>query len=365
MRPPSRGALRIALAGAATLVALGVAETFVTLTDADWRRVSDQLYYQAAEPANHVADPDPELLYRLRPLATSSFTDIYGHYTAQVNEHGYRGASRSVDKPEGTYRIAVLGGSNVYGAGVDDSQTWPARLEVHLSAHVPGTPFEVWNLGVSGYTGSQMAALGREFCERFDPDLMIIAPSNMGTRPVLVDEHPRPLLRDSPDCWRYLLGVEGELGWLRRFALTHVRSYRLAELVAADRRGNPEVPLWARSAEIFEAENLSSIQALVADHGDQVRMCLFILPAARPRNSLGFSEAQLDDPLFKYGPIPDYVPQLELLQRYGEGLDSYYLDATGHPAEYSRIHPPARVLDWYGENVARWLVERELVPTRP
>ena len=52
------------------------------------------------------------------------------HYpTININSHGFRGPEFEVQKPEGTYRVFVIGGSSVYGAGNTDNTTIPAHLE--------------------------------------------------------------------------------------------------------------------------------------------------------------------------------------------------------------------------------------------
>ncbi len=357
----TRWLLRFALCAAVTFLALCGAEVFVTVNDTDWRLVEEHLYRQGADINNHVQVNDPQLLYRLRPDSVFDYESNYGPYTVHVNTLGYRGAEVESARAPGTYRILCVGGSNVYGAAVNDDQTWPARLEHRLVE--AGVPAEVWNLGVSGYTGTQMAALAREAIEAHDPDLVIVAPSNMGPRPLLAWVSPRPLFRDHPICWKYLFGLAETPGPIRRAALRHWRLYRLAELALAQRGGEPKPNLWAISAETFEVENLEAVHTLVSEYEDRVRFCGFILPAARPAATLGYTREELALPMVKYGPIRGFVPQLELLQRYTDGLPTLVLDGEDLPDEYRELHPPPDVLDWYGENISAWLVAEGLVPS--
>src|SRR4051812_1733751 len=61
-----------------------------------------------------------------------------------VNIEGYRGRVLSRKRP-GEFRTAVVGGSTVYGQGVDPDQAFPALLEQELRAG--GRDVSVVNLG--------------------------------------------------------------------------------------------------------------------------------------------------------------------------------------------------------------------------
>jgi lysophospholipase L1-like esterase len=89
------------------------------------------------------------------------------------NAFGFRGPEVALPKPPGVFRIVVLGGSAVYGAGVaDDAQSFPARLAAELAArgyeHV-----EVVNAGVLEYTSWEVL-LNFEFrLMDLEPDLAL------------------------------------------------------------------------------------------------------------------------------------------------------------------------------------------------
>ncbi|MGB8330059.1 MAG: hypothetical protein WCE62_08010, partial [Polyangiales bacterium] len=87
----------------------------------------------------------------------------YGPIT--VNRWGMRDKDYERVPPPGTYRIALLGPSNVMGWGVGDGQTFEALVEDRLN-HEParGGParYEILNLGVPGYKPpQQLVALER------------------------------------------------------------------------------------------------------------------------------------------------------------------------------------------------------------
>jgi len=133
-----------------TAFALVISEIIVRFYDLDWRILKKTLYYQQVDQPLHMAVPDPDLLFRLKP--NTGVTNPCGirPSSVSINSHGARGQEHSAEKPSGVFRIICLGGSNVYGACVDDHETWPARLEQELNKADPGR-FEVWNLGTPAY----------------------------------------------------------------------------------------------------------------------------------------------------------------------------------------------------------------------
>ena len=82
--------------------------------------------------------------------------DVYVHQRTQdiagVNVWGYRGAPRGA-KRQGEHRIAMIGGSTVFGWGLPVHESIPAYLEQRLNAspHADRSqPFAVINLGAPG-----------------------------------------------------------------------------------------------------------------------------------------------------------------------------------------------------------------------
>ena len=91
---------------------------------------------------------------------------------AFTNAHGFRGEDLPRKKSPGQLRIACLGDSFTFGWGVNDDETWPARLEVELGER--GIDAEVMNFGVEGYHTVQEVALLEHRALRFDPDLVLL-----------------------------------------------------------------------------------------------------------------------------------------------------------------------------------------------
>ena len=82
----------------------------------------------------------------------------------------------SLEKPQGTLRIALLGPSHVMGNGVPDGSTFEAIVEKRLNteySHSNYEHFESLNLGVDGYPLFQQIAIMEDWVFDFSPDIII------------------------------------------------------------------------------------------------------------------------------------------------------------------------------------------------
>src|SRR5262245_7260176 len=71
-------------------------------------------------------------------------------YEVHINALGLRGPEIARTPPPGRTRILALGDSMTFGFYLEESETWPARLEVLLRSE--GRDVEVLNAGVGGWT---------------------------------------------------------------------------------------------------------------------------------------------------------------------------------------------------------------------
>jgi hypothetical protein len=162
-------------------------------------RMSAQLWeVQARRPSHWVALGSTEayrnrndfLRGELRPGVHIMFED----QPLSTNEWGMRDRRRLQQKPEGTYRIAVLGPSHVMGSGVADRQTFVDFLEERLNKWSDsGSRYEVLNFGVAGYSLVQQLALLEQRVVKFEPDAVFIIDSQ-GLKPPVI-EHLVSVLR--------------------------------------------------------------------------------------------------------------------------------------------------------------------------
>lgn len=338
---------RLARAVAGLVLGLVLVEAALWLYPLDWRFLRGGVPRMEKELQVHLPVPDPRFLVRLKPGSRGSFTHEYGPFSVTVNSLGFRGAQRSIKKARGTFRVVCVGGSNVYGAGLDDHQTWPAQLQRRLQATAPGSgpprpgpPIEVWNLGVSGYNNLQLAAMGAEALERLDPDLIIMAMSNWGPRHFLAGTPDlAAYYRADPTLWLEMF-PSSYLSWppwpsqeSRLWLLSHLGLYRLA--LAARLASRPDDRLSIPGA--LRPRYARITRSFLERAARRVKVAVFICPAVKP--STIFEDSYR-----------------------GLGVPVMTLDAGGHPPEYSQFHPPARVMTWYAERLASWLAARGLLP---
>jgi hypothetical protein len=137
-----------------------VVETGLRLSGA---RISGSLY------TSH-----PTRDFAFRPGAHAWYADEGSSYI-QINSYGYRDREYSLNKPNGTFRVAVVGDSTVAGREVDFAATLPQALERELEGRMAGRKVEVMNFGVPDYALSHQLLVIREDVLRFQPDIVLVA----------------------------------------------------------------------------------------------------------------------------------------------------------------------------------------------
>ncbi len=97
-----------------------------------------------------------------------------GTWHFRSNALGVRNPEIAVEKPADTLRVVVLGDSWTVGVNVDETETYPRRLEEGLRRTFPGRAIEVINYGAIGatsYTGQRLVPR----ILALDPDLVVLA----------------------------------------------------------------------------------------------------------------------------------------------------------------------------------------------
>ncbi|MFM2092944.1 MAG: hypothetical protein RIS70_68 [Planctomycetota bacterium] len=120
--------------------------------------------------------PDPYCGSKLRPHMQALFSKE-GSAWVSITSDGRRDRERSKEKPEGTYRIAVLGDSYAEALQVDQSQAFWAVLERELAfcPEFQSRNVEVINFGVSGFGTAQELEMLRHYAWDYEPDLILLA----------------------------------------------------------------------------------------------------------------------------------------------------------------------------------------------
>ena len=119
---------------------------------------------------NMYFEPDPFTGYRLKPNSTGYFQQ---RIPARVNKNGHRDELVSVEKPDGVFRILVLGDSFTVGANVVQDNTYAEVLETLLTRSNTST-VEVINTGVGGWQPFQYAQYYEHYGWKFSPDLILV-----------------------------------------------------------------------------------------------------------------------------------------------------------------------------------------------
>jgi len=137
---------------------------------------SSGVRFEVQEVWNHGGNsfhkPDPTLAWVAKPGFTGG--------EIRINQLGFRGGEVTSPKPEGVYRIVLLGNSVTFGYGVSEEATYGAVLSRDLNAQrtqfTDGTEkqIEVINAGVIGYTSWQGRLLLERSMAILEPDLIVV-----------------------------------------------------------------------------------------------------------------------------------------------------------------------------------------------
>lgn len=90
-----------------------------------------------------------------------------------TNNEGFRDRDHPLEKPAGTWRVAFVGDSFVFGLGVSQDETLPAQLERELNAAEAEPRWSVMNFGVPGLNFEGMGRLTQTFALKYGPDVVV------------------------------------------------------------------------------------------------------------------------------------------------------------------------------------------------
>jgi hypothetical protein len=156
------------------------------------RKPTDWARFTAAD----VTRPLPDADFLQFELKANVRKQLFGH-PFTTNPHGMRDRDYTVEKPDGVFRIAVLGSSMDMGWGIGSEETYVKLLEDWLNAHAAkrgsGRRFEVLNFAVAAYSPLQRLEAFRRKALKFRPDLVIYSATMLDTR--LMEIHLCDLFR--------------------------------------------------------------------------------------------------------------------------------------------------------------------------
>ena len=130
-----------------------------------------------AEEYNHIKKPQQKVLCEFSNFGfVDSWYSPYEPKDNEINSVGFRGPEFSKDKPSDTYRIFMVGGSTVFGDGVENSNTIPSFLQNFYSDDKFDNikQIEVINTGINGGVSKHEADLIKNKLSKMSPDLVIV-----------------------------------------------------------------------------------------------------------------------------------------------------------------------------------------------
>jgi lysophospholipase L1-like esterase len=233
--------------------------------------------------------PDPDTFWSLRPGFKGDFLD----HRVTINRLGLRGSEVSVPKPPNVRRIICYGDSITFGYGVNDAETYAARLARMIEPNA----VEVINGGVTGFTSHQLLAHLKRTAPAVEAGMatVCIGWNDATRRPVTDREYARRL--------RTAMAMESVLDHSHIYrALKSAYVNSLVRRFKAGERTMERVPI-----EHYR-ENLEKIVAFCRKSG--VRIAFIALPHRRRHD---------DPPLLR-------SPHSEALREEARALDVPFLE---------------------------------------
>jgi hypothetical protein len=117
--------------------------------------------------------PDDSLGYRLKPDFSGYTETRDGKIFISINEKGLRGPEKDYEKPLGTRRILVMGGSIPFGSGVNIEETYVSDIEKRLKGESEN--IEIINGAVPGYQFSQQYGYYKAELYKYKPDVVLLS----------------------------------------------------------------------------------------------------------------------------------------------------------------------------------------------
>ena len=133
--------------------------------------VGIELFLQTAEIDLSYHELHPRLGKKIQPDKRIIMIKE-GLYLGRSNEYGYLGPGYAPEKPEGVFRVALMGDSYAEGFQLFEPYHFRAILERELRART-GKEVEVLNFGSGNFNFHDMYIYYQNFARDFDPDLVL------------------------------------------------------------------------------------------------------------------------------------------------------------------------------------------------
>lgn len=160
-----------------------------------------EAYLRVFDPQSlRLSRPDSVLGWNHIPNTTGFWRKSCFSSKLQFNSDGMRDIEHALEKPDGTYRIAVIGDSYLSGQEVGFEDTFFRRMQHVLDGR--GRNVEVLGFGVRGFGTDQEYRLLEHYALKYEPDLVILAfaPNDVHNNSLRLDKNPaKPYFDLMPD----------------------------------------------------------------------------------------------------------------------------------------------------------------------
>lgn len=217
-----------------------------------------------------------------------------------INSKGFLGPEFEKKKPDGVFRIFVLGDSCTFSDGLWE-KGYPAMVERRLNGSGSGLRYEVVNAGIEGYNSTQ--ALGRLKDEilTYEPDMVMIY---VGWNDLM--KSTAQTVSDSPA--RTLIARIKEESYLikafRKVIFFYVRPSAVKPQVGPEAAANAAFEDFVPTR---YASNLEEMLGTLRDHG--VKAMLFTLPTV-VTSDMTHEDLEKNNVMFPYFPRANNVQSL-------------------------------------------------------
>lgn len=176
-----------------------------------------EIFLRLFYPQNlNITRLDSDKVYEYKPGIESVLRrqEFYTH--VEINSEGWRDKVYSIEKPNNTKRIAIVGDSFVFGFGVEQNETFVKILERKLNDNFDGN-FEVMNFGESAYGTEQEYFVVKDDVLKYKPDLIVLAfsPNDLkeNVKYNLFDVKDNSLVRNPPREISASLKIRNFISW--------------------------------------------------------------------------------------------------------------------------------------------------------
>jgi hypothetical protein len=250
-----------------------------------------------------------------------SLSERFAH-SFQVNSdaNGLRASTHTVKKPDGVFRILLLGCSTTFGWGVADADSLPAQLERSLKKSGYGN-VEVINGGQPGYSSFQGRRFYSEVAAQYEPDLVFLGFLIQDSRKVAYSDLSQAILQDRGTLFKQGLLYQSRLYQALKLSLG---SLALQSQSCMDDFGRPTEKCVFRVDEPHFLENYRALRADIESDGAKVGHFSFPEEVAdghsRQHRFLQGKEAEFEG-------LPFFDPSLQIEKETRVGEHYYGWDA--------------------------------------